>query len=224
MERLLDREQAGRLLAKKLARRYSSCPEALVLGLPRGGVRGASIIARALDASLDVLIVHKLEVPGYKDFAVGAVSIGGARFINPDVVEEFHLSEQEVEKVANAELSEMARLERAYRGSRPPPDVRDRTVILADDGMVTGSTMRAAIEAIRRLGPARIVVAIGVAPLSTYLLLSPEADEVVSLLTPRELRTVGQFYESFPQVTDEEVRSLLNRSMAPGVRGAATGS
>jgi predicted phosphoribosyltransferase len=140
-----------------------------------------------------------------------------------DIVEEFHLSQEEVEKVVSTELGEMARLESEYRGSRPALDVRGRTVILVDDGMVTGSTMRAAIAALTRLGSTRIVVAVGVAPLSTYLLLGPEAEEVFSLMTPRELRAVGQFYERFPQVSDEEVKNLLNLSMVPGVRSAATG-
>jgi len=223
MERLRDREQAGRLLAKKLAR-YSNRPDVLVLGLPRGGMQVAYAIACALGVSLDVLIVRKLGVPGYKEFPMGAVSIGGAQFINLDVVEEFHLSQEEVEEVVSTELGEMARLEGAYRSSRPPLDVRGRTAILVDDGMATGSTMRAAIKALKRLGSARIVVAVGVASLSTYLLLGPEAEEVVCLMTPRELRGIGQFYKSFPQVTDAEVRSLLNRSMTPGVRGAAAGS
>jgi len=220
MERLRDREQAGRLLAKRLAR-YSNRPDVLVLGLPRGGIQVAYAIAHTLGVSLDVLIVRKLAVPGYKEFAMGAVSIGGAQFINLDVVEEFHLSQSEIEKVVSGELGEIARLEREYRGSSPPLDVRGRTTILVDDGMATGSTVRAAIEALKRLGSVRIVVAVGVAPLSTYLLLGPEADEVVSLMTPRELRGIGQFYKSFPQVTDAEVRRLLHRSMAPGVRGAA---
>jgi putative phosphoribosyl transferase len=223
MERLRDREQAGRLLAKKLAR-YSSRPDVLVLGLSRGGVQVACEIARALGTPLDVLIVRKLGVPGYKEFAMGAVSIGGARFINLYVVEEFHLFREEVEKVISTELGEMERLESAYRGSRPPLDVRGRTVILVDDGMATGSTMRAAIEALRELGAARVVVAVGVAPLSTYLLFGTEAEEVVSLMTPRELRAVGLCCKSFPQVTDAEVRGFLNQSTAPGVRGAATGS
>jgi putative phosphoribosyl transferase len=223
MEQFRDREEAGRLLAKNLAR-YSSRPDVLVLGLPRGGVQVAYVIARALRAPLDVWIVRKLGVPGYKEFAMGAVSMGGAEFINPDVVEEFQLSQEEIEKVVSAELGEMERLDRAYRGSCPPLDVRGRTAILVDEGMITGATMRAGIEAVKRLGSARVVVAVGVAPLSTYLLLGPEAEEVVSLMTPRELRSVGQCYKSFPQVTDAEVRSLLNRSMAPGVRGAAAGS
>lgn len=223
MEQLRDREQAGCLLAKKLAR-YANRPDVLVLGLPRGGVPLAYVIARALGASLDILIVRKLGVPGYKEFAIGAVSVGGARFINPDVVEEFHLSQDEVEKVVSTELGRMARLDSAYRASRPPLDVRGRTTILVDDDIVTGSTMRAAIEALKRLGSARVVVAVGVVPLSIYLLLGPEAEEVVSLMTPREVRAVGQFYKSFPQVTDAEVRSLLHRSMAQGARGAAAAS
>ena len=201
MEQLRDREQAGRLLAKKLAR-YSNLPGVLVLGLPRGGVHVAYEIARALGASLDLLVVRKLAVPGYKELAMGAVSIGGARFVNVDVVEEFHLSQEEIEEVVSTELGEMARLETAYRGSCPPLDVRGRTAILVDDGMATGSTMRAAIEALKRLGSARVIVAVGVAPLSTYLLLGPEAEEVVSLMTPREFRAVSQFYKRFPQVTD----------------------
>jgi putative phosphoribosyl transferase len=222
MERLHDREQAGQLLAKKLGR-YSNLPNVLVLGLPRGGVQVAHAIARALGLPLDVLIVRKLGVPGYNEFAMGAVSIGGAQFINFDVVEEFHLSQEQVKQVVSTELGEIARLEHVYRGSRPPLDVRGRTAILVDDGMVTGSTMRAAIEALKRLGSAHVVVAVGVAPLSTYLLLGPEIDETVSLMTPRELRAVGQFYRSFPQVTDAEVRGLLNGSVAPGIQGAPAG-
>jgi putative phosphoribosyl transferase len=222
-ERLHNREQAGRLLAKKLAR-YSNRRDVLVLGLPRGGVEVAYVIAGALGVSLDVLIVRKLRVPGYEEFTMGAVSIGGARFINLDVVEEFHVSPEDVEEVVSTELGEMARLERTYRGSRPLFDVRGRIAILVDDGMATGATMRAAIEALKRLGSARVVVAVGVAPLSTYLLLGPEADEVISLITPREFRAVGQFYKSFPHVTDAEVTSLLHRSGALGVRGATAAS
>jgi putative phosphoribosyl transferase len=222
IERLHGREEAGRLLAEKLAR-YANRPDVLVLGLSRGGVQVAYEIARVLGAPLDVLIVRKLGVPGFKEFYMGAISIGGARFINPDVVEEFHLSGEEVEKVVSTEISEMERLENAYRGSRRPLDVRGYTVILVDDGMVTGSTMRAGIEALKRLESAHIVVAVGVAPLSTYLLLGSEAEEVVSLMTPRELRAVGLFYETFRQVTDAEVRSFLAQSTAPSVRGTASG-
>jgi putative phosphoribosyl transferase len=223
IERLRSREEAGRLLAEKLAR-YSNRPDVLVLGLSRGGVQMACEIARVLGAPLDVLIVRKLGVPGFKEFYMGAISIGGAQFINPDVVEEFHLSAEEIEKVVSTEIREMERLENTYRRSRTPLDVRGRTVVLVDDGMVTGSTMRTGIEALKRLESAHIVVAVGVAPLSTYLLLGSEAEEVVSLMTPRELRAVGVCYQSFPQVTEAEVRSFLNQTTAPGVRGAATGS
>ena len=223
MEKLRSREKTGRTLAEKLAR-YSSVPNVLVLGLPRGGVEVAYEIAQALKAPLDVMIVRKIGVPGYKEIPLGVVSIGGARFINPDVVEEFHLSQEEIEEVVCTELGEVERLEKAYRGSRAPLDVRDRVAILVDDGIVTGSTMRTAIDALKKLGPARIVIAVGVTPLSTHLILGSEVEEIISLITPRELPAVGQFYEHFPQLTDKDVKRFLDDAAALGAHWAASGS
>jgi putative phosphoribosyl transferase len=220
VERLRDRKEAGRLLAKKLTR-YSGRSDVLVLGLPRGGVPVAIEICRLLKAPLDVLIVRKLKVPGFEDFSMGAISIGGAQFINPDAIEEFRVSETQIDIVVSSETREMERLEGVYRGRRPRLDVRGLTVILVDDGIMTGSTMRAAIAALKRLGAARVMVAVGVAPLSTSLLLGPEADEVICLLTPREVRRIGLFYQSFPPLTEDYTRKLLERATGRGSRTAA---
>lgn len=207
MERLFDREQAGRLLAEKLAG-YAGRSDVVVLALPRGGIPVAHEIAETLGAPMDIFLVRKLGVPGFEELAMGAVAMGGAKFVDPDVVDAFHVSAEAVEQVVQAERREMARREMEYRGDRRPIEVRGRVVILVDDGIATGSTMRVAIAALRQLGPLRVVVATGVAPLSTSMLLAAEADEFVSLLTPREFRAVGQFYDSFPQLTDEDVRAI----------------
>jgi putative phosphoribosyl transferase len=219
-ERIRNRKEAGRLLAKRLGR-YSGRSEVFVLGLPRGGVPVAIEISRLLKAPLDVLIVRKLKVPGFEDFSMGAISIGGAQFIDPDAVEEFHVSQAQIDIAVSSETREMGRLGRIYRGRRPRLDVRGRTVILVDDGIITGSTMRAAIAALKRLGTTRVIVAVGVAPLSTSLLLGPEADEVICLLTPREVRLIRLFYQSFPPLTEDHVRKLLERTTGSGSRTAA---
>jgi putative phosphoribosyl transferase len=204
-----NREEAGRLLGQKFAA-YKGRPNVIVLGLPRGGVAVAHEIAEALEVSLDVFLVRKLGVPGYEELAMGAVAMGGCELVDPDVVEEFDLSGSVIRRVAATERQEMERREHVYRGSRPPLDVRNKTIILVDDGIATGSTIRVAIEALRKLYPARIIVAAPVAPLSTYLMLGSEADEVMCLLTPREFRAVGEFYADFPQLADEDVCRLLN--------------
>ncbi|MGH9773654.1 MAG: phosphoribosyltransferase [Candidatus Acidiferrales bacterium] len=208
LRRLHDREEAGRLLARKLGK-YASRGDVLVLGLPRGGVAVACEISRVLKAPLDVFLVRKLGVPGYEELAMGAISMGGLQIIYCNMAEEFHVSQAEIDRVVRAEQEELQRSEYVYRGARPFPDVRGSTLILVDDGIATGSTMRAAIAALRKLHPAHIVVAAGVAPLSTYLILRSEADEVVCLLTPREFYAVGLFYENFPQIADEDVRRYL---------------
>ena len=204
-----NREEAGRLLGQRLAA-YNGRPDVIVLGLPRGGVVVAHEIAEALDVPLDVFIVRKLGVPGFEELAMGAIAMGGTEIVDPDVVEEFDLSGSVIRRVAAAEWRELERREHVYRGARPPLDVHNKTVILVDDGIATGSTIRVAIEALRKLYPARIIVAAVVAPLSTYLMLGSEADEVLCLLTPREFRSVGEFYADFPQLADEEVCRLLN--------------
>jgi putative phosphoribosyl transferase len=206
-----DREEAGRLLAQKLAT-YKERPDVIVLGLPRGGVAVGCEIAEALAVPLDVFLVRKLGVPGFEELAMGAIAMGGDRLIDPDVVEEFDLTGSVIRQVVAVEKRELKRRERVYRRSRPPIDVRNKVVILADDGIATGSTIRVAISALRKLNPARIIVAAGVAPLSTYLMLGAEADEVVCLLTPREFRGVGEFFVNFPQLTDSQVCKLLDQA------------
>ena len=204
-----DREEAGRLLAQKLAA-YKSRPDVIVLGLARGGVPVAHEIAEALEAPMDVFIVRKLGVPGFEELAMGAIAMGGDQVVDPDVVEEFDLTGSVIRSVAGVERKELERREQVYRGSRPPLDVRNKIVILADDGIATGSTIRVAVSAVRKLGPARVIVAAGVAPLSTYLMLGAEADEVVCLMTPRDFRAVGDFYFAFPPLTDEDVCRILD--------------
>lgn len=210
-DRLKSREQAGRLLGEKLAS-YSGRSDVIVLGLPRSGVPIAHEIARLLKAPLDVLIVRKLHVPGFEDFSIGTISIGTAASIDQDVVEEFGFSQIDIENVMVAERREIERLNHVYRERRPPLDLSDHTAILVDDGMATGATMRAAIAAARQLRAKRIVVAVGVAPLSTFLMVEPEADEVLCLLTRREVRATNLFYEIFPAVTEHDVKTLLNRA------------
>jgi putative phosphoribosyl transferase len=217
MNQLRDRKEAGILLAEKLGN-YSGRSDVIVLGLPRGGVEVACEIARTLQVPLDVFLVRKLGVPGYEELAMGAVAMGGVQIIDPDIVEEFGIRQAQIDRVVNAEVGEMDRRERVYRQARPPLDVRNRIVVLVDDGIATGSTMRVAVGALRKLHPARIIVAAGVAPLSTYLLLGAEADEVVCLLTPREFRAVGQFYGDFPQLTDADVCELLEQVSAKSAR------
>lgn len=214
-----DRAEAGRLLARRLAH-YATRPDVVVLALPRGGVAVASEIAQALHAPLDVLLVRKLGVPGHEELAFGAIASGGVRILDPDIMEALALSPEAMDRVIAKEQLEMDQRETAFRAGRPPLPVQGRTVILVDDGIATGSTMRAAISAARRLGAARIVVAAGVAPLSTSLVLSSEADEVVCPFTPREFRSVSLFYENFPQLTDDDVRRFLHRATKPPAQNA----
>jgi putative phosphoribosyl transferase len=208
-----DRTEAGRVLAGELAA-YADRPDVLVLALPRGGVPVAFEVARALHAPLDVFLVRKLGVPGREELAMGAIASGGVRVLNDEVVGALRIPDRVIDGVAAMELDELQRRERAYRGDRAPPDVRGRTVILVDDGLATGSSMRAAVAALRRLGPARIVVAVPVGAAETCAELQAEADEAVCAHTPRPFFAVGQWYEDFSQTTDEEVRDLLAQAAA----------
>jgi putative phosphoribosyl transferase len=219
-ERLRDRNEAGRLLAERLLP-LKEDSDVIVLGLPRGGVPVACGIATTLRLSLDVFLARKLGVPGYEEFAMGAIASGGIEIVNPDVVEEFRLSPKDVEAVVSEEMLELRRRETAFRGVRPVLNLSRRTVVLVDDGIATGSTMRAAIEGVKRLGAARIIVAAGVGPLSTCMVLRAEVDDVVCLLTPRDFRAVGVFYEKFPQLSDEDVCNLLENAWRTGARIAA---
>jgi predicted phosphoribosyltransferase len=216
-----DRTEAGRLLAKRL-RTYADRPDVLVLALPRGGVPVALEVAQALGATLDVFVVRKLGVPGHEELAMGAIASGGVCVLNDDVVKTLHIPTWVLEAVASRELQELKRRERAYRGDRPAPEVRDRTVILVDDGLATGSTMRAAVAALRRLGPARIVVAVPTAAPSTCEEFRHEADDCVCDITPTPFHAVGLWYEDFSQTTDDEVRELLERSPTPATAPVAT--
>ncbi len=209
--RFMNRTQAGRLLAKKLEE-YADREDVVVLGIPRGGVPVAFHVAQALHVRLDVFICRKLGVPGQEELALGAVATGGVRVLNDIVVGLLGIPQEKIEKMAAVQQQELERRERLYRGDRPPLKVRDRTVILVDDGVATGSSMLAAINALRRLKPARIVVAVPVAPLSTYRRLTLEADEVICVDTPEEFYALGQFYADFSQTTDEEVCELLRRA------------
>jgi putative phosphoribosyl transferase len=203
-----DRSEAGRQLAVRLAQ-YAERPDVLVLALPRGGVPVGYEVARALHVPLDVFIVRKLGVPGHEELAMGAVASGGVRVLNDTVVRGLGIPDYVVDAVASWEQQELQRREQLYRGRRPPPDVRGKTLILVDDGLATGSTMLAAVRALRQLGPARIVVAVPVAAPDTCDLLKAEVDEVVCAVTPEPFYAVGLWYRNFSQTMDEEVRELL---------------
>ena len=220
IERLHDRSQAGQLLATQLVA-FGNRPDVVILGLPRGGVPVACEIAKSLGADLDVFLVRKVGVPGYEELALGAIASGGVKIIDPDVAEEFGLRPGDIETLVRAEQKELQRRETVFRGSRPMPDLHNRTVVLVDDGIATGSTMRAAIEGVKILGATHFIVAAGVMPLSTSLRLRSEVEDVVSLLTPRDFRAVGLFYELFPQLSDADVCALLENAWKSGARKAA---
>ncbi len=203
-----DRTHAGRLLAHELSE-YAIDPPVLVLGLPRGGVPLAFEVARALHAPLDVLIVRKLGLPGHEELAMGALSSGGGQVLNPQVIAAFDVDAAAIEAVANAERHEIERREQLYRGGRGPLEVKDKTVLLIDDGLATGSTMLAGIRALRHLQPRRLIAAAPVAPRDALRELSPYVDELVVLFTPENFYAVGQWYQYFDQTTDQEVTDLL---------------
>ena len=213
IERFRDRREAGQVLADRLTA-YAGRPDVLVLALPRGGVPVAYEVARALGAPLDVFLVRKLGVPGQEELAMGAVATGGVRVLNEQVVGALGIPPSVIEAVAAWQQQELVRRERLYRGDRPPPDVRGRTVILVDDGLATGSTMRAALAALRRQQPARLVVAVPTAAPETCDELRAEADDVVCATTPEPFDSVGLWYEDFSQTTDDEVRELLGQAAA----------
>lgn len=205
-----DRADAGRRLAGML-RDFAHRDDLLVLGLPRGGVPVAHEVARALGAPLDVFVVRKLGLPGHDELAMGAIASGGVRLVNDDVVSAFGVTEDEIARVAAREERELERRERLYRGDGPPPVVTGRTVLLVDDGLATGASMRAAVEAIRAQHPKAIVVAVPVAPAESCDALRDAADDVVCAFTPDPFDAVGLWYEDFRQTTDEEVHDLLAR-------------
>jgi predicted phosphoribosyltransferase len=209
--RFRDRKDAGRQLAARLAV-YARDPSVLVLALPRGGVPVAYEVAQALGAPLDVFLVRKLGVPGQEELAMGAVATGGVRVLNDEVVAGLGIPDYVIEAVTAWQLRDLERRERLYRDDRPPPDVRGRTVILVDDGLATGATMHAAVQALRQQQPARIVVAVPTAAPDVCEAFRAEADDVVCAVTPEPFYSVGLWYEDFSQTTDEEVRELLARA------------
>jgi putative phosphoribosyl transferase len=203
-----DRLEAGRLLATKLTD-YANRQDVLVLALPRGGVPVAYEVAKALHAPLEVFVVRKLGVPGHEELAMGAIATGGVRVLNEDVVRMLHIPESVINAVTAREQRELERREDLYRDDRPPADVSGRTVILIDDGLATGATMRAAVQALRQQHPARIVVAVPVAAPATCNEFRTEVDEIICAKTPEPFFGVGYWYEDFSQTTDKEVHDLL---------------
>src|SRR5262245_20227865 len=208
-----NRSEAGRFLAARLAD-YARRPNVLVLALPRGGVPVGFEVARALGAPLDVFLVRKLGVPGQTELAMGAIATGGVRVLNDEVVRALGIPDEVIDDVAAEEQKELERREQAYRDGRPAADVAGRTVILVDDGLATGSSMRAAVAALRRRGPARLIVAVPVGAVETCAELRGEADDAICARTPAPFYAVGLYYEDFSQTTDAEVRDLLRRAAA----------
>jgi predicted phosphoribosyltransferase len=206
-----NRSDAGKELARRLMR-YANRPDVVVLALPRGGVPVGYEVALALHAPLDVFLVRKLGLPGYEELAMGAIATGGVRVMNEEVTRYIDLPDAVIDAVASREQRELMRRERLYRGDRPLPELRGRTVILVDDGLATGSTMRAAAMALRKMEPSRVVVAVPVAAPETCEEFRSEVDEVVCDATPDPFMAVGEWYEDFSQTTDEEVRALLQRA------------
>ncbi|SFR74547.1 putative phosphoribosyl transferase [Marinobacter daqiaonensis] len=204
-----DRTTAGEHLAKAFGR-YRDDGDVLVLALPRGGVPVAAPVARHLKAPLDLMVVRKLGFPGHEEFAMGAIASGGVRIMNDDALRRIPVSDDQIERVADKEQAELERRETTYRGDRPLPEIEGRTVVLVDDGIATGATMRAAMQACRKQGAKRVVVGVPVGPKETIDRFSREADEVICLSTPENFSSIGQWYQSFGQTSDDEVRSLLN--------------
>ena len=210
-----DRTDAGKHLAEKL-KQHGYGSTSLVLGLPRGGVPVAYEVARQLDAPLDVFIVRKLGTPGHEELAMGAIASGGVKVLNQDIVQSLAIPESAIERVAEREQQELKRRERLYRGERAFPELTGRTVLLVDDGLATGATMRAAVKALKQQGAGRTVVAVPVAAPDTCDAFKDEVDEIVCAETPQPFYGVGMWYENFSQTSDEEVKDLLARSTQTG--------
>jgi putative phosphoribosyl transferase len=208
MMRFQDRTDAGRWLAKELIA-YKDQPDVLVLALPRGGVPVAVEVAEVLHAPLDIFLVRKLGVPGQEELALGAVASGGVRVLNQSLVRSLRISREEIEAVTAAERKELERRQRLYRDDRPAPEIRNRTVILVDDGLATGATMRAAVRALRQQQPARIIIGVPAASPQTCDEFRNQVDDIVCAITPDPFYSVGMWYRNFSQVSDDEVRALL---------------
>ena len=218
MERFTDRRNAGRVLARKLLA-YKDQTDVIIIALPRGGVLVAYEVALALNAPLDIFLVRKLGLPGREELAIGAIASGGVRVLNNDIIRALNIPEEVINIVARKELQELQRREQHYRGDRPPPDVHDRKVILLDDGLATGASMRAAVVGVRAQHPARVVIAVPVASQGLCDAFEFEVDEMVCAMTPEPFLGVSRWYEDFSQTTDEEVRMYLeeaNRQLLHG--------
>lgn len=206
-----DRREAGWKLAKMLSS-YAGQPDVVVLGLPRGGIPVAFEVAKALEAPLDVFVVRKLGVPGYPELAMGAIASGGARIINEDVIAGLDIPDEAIERVALREEQEIAKREEIYRGARPRMSLTGKTIILVDDGLATGATMRAAVSALRGYRPKKIVVAVPTAPPEVCAAFDELVDETICLTTPQFFMGVGGVYRDFSQTTDQEVREMLEEA------------
>jgi predicted phosphoribosyltransferase len=218
-EPFADRREAGAVLAERLEH-YRERRDTVVLALPRGGVPVASEVARALGAPLDVFLVRKLGVPGHRELAMGAIASGGVRVLNEDVVSWYAIPPATIDEAAHEEQVELERRERTYRENRPPLPLKNRVVLLVDDGLATGSTMKAAVQAVRAHAPARIVVAVPVGSRDTCREIGRAADEVVCARMPERFSAVGQWYRDFSQTSDDEVRTLLHGASAPAAEGS----
>lgn len=211
VKRFRDRAEAGRILAERLVE-YAGRDDVVVLALPRGGVPVGFEVARELGLPLDVFLVRKLGVPGREELAFGAIASGGATVLNEEVMASLGIGGETVDAVARREQKELERREEAYRGTRAPPDVAGKVVLLVDDGLATGASMRAAVKALRQLGPERIVVAVPTAARQTCEGFRPEVDDIVCAMTPEPFLAVGMWYEDFSETTDEDVRAILSRA------------
>ncbi|MEA5594045.1 phosphoribosyltransferase [Rivularia sp. UHCC 0363] len=206
-----NRTEAGQLLAQKL-KAYTNCSDVIVLALPRGGVPVGFEIAKALNVPFDVCVVRKLGVPHHPELAMGAIAANGVRVLNYDILNEWNISDRIIDKVSAKELQELQRREYSYRENRPPLNVRNRTVILVDDGIATGSTIRAVIALMRQQKPKEIIVAVPVAPCSVCKELQAEVDKLVCLKIPEPFHAVGLWYENFSQTSDDQVHQILKKS------------
>jgi putative phosphoribosyl transferase len=216
MDRFRDRTHAGQYLAEKL-QKYAHKPKTIVLGLPRGGVVVAHEIAKELGLPLDIFLVRKLGVPGYEELAMGAIASGGVRVMNQDVLRSINISKDEIQSIAQREEQELKRRETAYRNNRPRLDLKDCTVILVDDGLATGATMHAAVVALRKHGPQKIIVAVPLASPDTCVEFRAKVDEIICGITPSPFNAVGMWYDDFSQTSDEEVQRLLKKSYQANV-------
>lgn len=218
MTQFKDRRDAGKVLAQKLSA-YAGLSDVIVLALPRGGVPVAYEVALALNAPLDIFIVRKLGLPGREELAIGAIASGGVRVLNEDIIHALNLPEELIDRIAQQELQELGRREQNYRGDRPAPDVHDKTVILVDDGLATGASMRAAVTGLRAQDPAHLVIAVPTAAPETCEAFKFEVDEMICAMTPDPFDGVGRWYEDFSQTTDEEVRTFIEEATRQVLHG-----